>query len=88
MSPCYKQTSVTIHFTFKQETNAVMQLLPLIEQQLMPFNVKPHWAKLFTLDPKILQSRYERLKDFKDFVGSNDPDGKFRNDFLEKNLYS
>lgn len=88
MSPCYKQTSVTIHFTFKQETDAVMQLLPLIEQQLMPFNVKPHWAKLFTLDPKILQSRYAKLADFKQLVASYDPDGKFRNDFLAKNLYS
>lgn len=88
MSPCYKQTSVAIHFTLKQETDAVMQLLPLIEQQLMPFNVKPHWAKLFTLSPKILQSRYERLKDFKDLIASNDPDGKFRNEFLDRNLYS
>ncbi len=87
MSPCYKQTSVAIHFTFKQETDAVMQLLPLIEQQLMPFNVKPHWAKLFTLDPKILQSRYQKLADFKQLVAEYDPEGKFRNDFLEKNLY-
>lgn len=88
MSPCYKQTAVAIHFTFKQETDAVMQLLPLIEQQLMPFNVKPHWAKLFTLDPKILQSRYQKLANFKQLVAEYDPDGKFRNDFLEKNLYS
>lgn len=87
MSPCYKQTAVAIHFTFKQETDAVMQLLPLIEQQLMPFNVKPHWAKLFTLDPKILQSRYQKLADFKQLVAEYDPEGKFRNDFLEKNLY-
>lgn len=88
MSPCYKQTSVAIHFTFKQETDAVMQLLRLIEQQLMPFNVKPHWAKLFTLDPKILQSRYQKLANFKRLVAEYDPDGKFRNDFLERNLYS
>jgi len=88
MSPCYKQTSVTIHFTWKQETEAVMNLLPQIEAQLMPFNVKPHWAKLFTLSPQVLQSRYAKLADFKALVAEYDPKGKFRNEFLTKNLFS
>lgn len=88
MSPCYKQTSVAIHFTWKQETDAVMNLLPLIEEQLSPFNAKPHWAKLFTMQPKVLQSRYEKLADFKQIVEEFDPKGKFRNEFVEKNLYS
>lgn len=87
MSPCYKQTSVAFHFTFKQETGAVMQLLPQIEAQLAPFNARPHWAKLFTIEPGILQSGYERLKDFKELVAIHDPKGKFRNAFLEKNVY-
>jgi alditol oxidase len=88
MSPCYKQASATIHFTWKQETDAVMGLLPLIEAQLSPFNAKPHWAKLFTMQPAILQSRYEKLADFKQLVAEYDPAGKFRNEFLQKNLYS
>ena len=88
MSPCHKQTSVAIHFTLKQETDAVMQLLPLIEEQLTPFNVRPHWAKLFTLQPAVLQSRYERLKDFKRLIAEYDPKGKFKNDFITKNLFS
>jgi xylitol oxidase len=88
MSPCYKQTSVAIHFTWKQQTEAVMNLLPLIEEQLSPFNAKPHWAKLFTMQPKVLQSRYEKLTDFKQLVAEYDPKGKFRNEFLEKNIYS
>jgi xylitol oxidase len=88
MSPCHKQTSVAIHFTWKQETDAVMNLLPTIEEQLSPFNAKPHWAKLFTMQPKVLQSRYERLAEFKQLIAGFDPKGKFRNEFLEKNLYS
>jgi xylitol oxidase len=88
MSPCYKQTSVAIHFTWKQETEAIMSLLPLIEEQLSPFNAKPHWAKLFTMSPKILQSRYEKLADFMQLVAEYDPKGKFRNEFLERNIYS
>jgi len=87
MSPCYKQDAVAIHFTWKQETEAVMNLLPQIEAQLAPFNAKPHWAKLFTMQPKLLQSRYQKLAAFKQLVATYDPGGKFRNAFLEKNIY-
>jgi xylitol oxidase len=87
MSPCRHQTSVTIHFTWKQETDAVMKLLPQIEKELAPFNARPHWGKVFTLDPKVLQSRYEKLADFKKLVAEYDPEGKFRNEFLQKNIY-
>ncbi|MFB9844864.1 FAD-binding protein [Mucilaginibacter ginsenosidivorans] len=88
MSPCHNQTSVTIHFTWKQETEAVMKLLPLIEKELAPFTPRPHWGKIFTIAPKVLQSRYEKLDDFKKLVEEYDPHGKFRNAFLEHNLYS
>lgn len=87
MSPCHKQTSATIHFTWKQETGAVMALLPLIEKQLAPFNPRPHWGKIFTMAPETLESRYEKLPDFKKLVTEFDPKGKFRNDFLTRNLY-
>jgi len=87
MSPCHNQTSVTIHFTWKQETEAVLALLPLIEKALAPFNARPHWGKVFTLSPKVLESRYERLAEFKKLVAGYDPHGKFRNAFLERNIY-
>ena len=38
MSPCYKQASVAIHFTWKQDWAAVSALLPMIEQELAPFD--------------------------------------------------
>jgi len=88
MSPCHNQTSVTIHFTWKPETEAVLKLLPLIEKALSPYNARPHWGKVFTLSPKVLASRYEKLADFKKLVAEYDPHGKFRNEFLEHNIYS
>lgn len=88
MSTAYKRDSVAIHFTWKQENEAVMKLLPEIEAALEPFDYRPHWGKIFTLDPKKLQKRYEKLEDFKALVAEFDPDGKFRNEFIEKNLYS
>jgi len=88
MSPCRHQTSVTIHFTWKQETEAVLALLPQIEQALAPFNPRPHWGKVFTLAPKTLEARYPKLHDFKKLVAEYDPHGKFRNGFLERSIYS
>jgi len=87
MSPCHKQKSVTIHFTWKPETDAVLKLLPLIEHALAPFNPRPHWGKVFTIAPKTLQSRYEKLSDFKKLVAEYDPNGKFRNEFVAHHIY-
>lgn len=88
MSPCYKKTCVALHTTWKQEIDNVMGLLPLVEAKLAPFNARPHWAKVFTMAPSVLQSRIEKLADFKELVKKYDPNGKFRNDFLNTNLYS
>ena len=87
MSPCYKKDCVALHTTWKQEVEAVNNLLLLIEEQLSPFNARPHWAKLFRMSPSVLQSRIEKLADFKQLLDHHDPTGKFRNDFLLKNLY-
>ena len=62
-------------------------LLPLIEKELSPFHVRPHWGKLFTISPADLRSRYPRLRDFVELCAKYDPHGKFRNDFLNKNVF-
>lgn len=87
MSPCYKKACVAIHTTWKQEWDTVINLLPLMEEQLAPFNPRPHWAKLFTMSPSVLQSRIEKLDDFKQLLNQHDPQGKFRNEFLHANLF-
>ncbi len=88
MSTAYQRDSLAIHFTWKPEWPEVSQVLPLIEKQLEPFADRPHWAKLFTLAPGRLTSRYARLVDFEALVKRHDPTGKFRNEFLDHNLYS
>lgn len=87
MSPAYKRKSVTIHFTWKQDTEEVMKLLPQIEKELAPFNARPHWGKLFTIPYKTLASRYERFDDFKKVAMEYDPHGKFRNAFLDQHIF-
>jgi alditol oxidase len=87
MSPCRHQPSVAIHFTWKQDWTAVRALLPSIERELEPFNPRPHWGKLFTMAPAQLQSRYEKLSAFIQLAKKFDPLGKFRNDFLNSNIF-
>jgi xylitol oxidase len=87
MSPCYQQPCMAIHFTWKQDWPAVSKVLPMIEAQLAPFNVKPHWGKLFTIAPATLQQRYEKLTDFRQLLKEYDPQGKLRNAFLDRNIY-
>jgi xylitol oxidase len=84
MSPCYKQESVAIHFTWKANWGAVQQVLPIIEKQLAPFHARPHWGKLFAMPPARLQTLYEKLPDFQQLLLHCDPQGKFRNAFLNK----
>lgn len=87
MSPCYQKDSVAIHFTWKQMSKEVISLLPKIEAQLAPFNVKPHWGKLFTVSPKVLHKRYEKYGDFLALAQKYDPKGKFKNHYLNTNIY-
>lgn len=88
MSPCYKRPSVTIHFTWKPDWPAISKLLPIIEKELAPFRPRPHWGKLFTLSPAVLDSEYEKLPEFIALSRKFDPAGKFRNDFLNTNIFS
>jgi xylitol oxidase len=78
--------SVALHFTWKPDWDAVRSLLPNIEAALRPFEPRPHWGKLFTMEPDELRSRYPRLDDFARLAGRHDPDGTFRNDFLDSYL--
>jgi xylitol oxidase len=88
MSPCYQQPCVTIHFTWKQDWPAVSKLLPVIERELTPFEARPHWGKLFTMSPQQLHSSYSKLPQFIALTKKFDPQGKFRNAFLNKNIFS
>jgi alditol oxidase len=87
MSPCYQQDSVAIHFTWQQDWPAVKAVLPEIENALAPFGVRPHWGKLFTMEPAVLRSRYKRLPEFVELAKNYDPQGKFRNEFLNTYIF-
>ncbi len=88
LSPCYEQPCVTIHFTWKQDWPAVSKLLPVIEKELAPFHGRPHWGKLFTMSPAELKGIYRKMPEFIELSRKYDPQGKFRNEYLKKNIFS
>lgn len=88
MSTAYQRPSLAIHFTWKPMWPEVKALLPQIEAALEPFAFRPHWGKLFTVAPATLQSRYTKLAAYKEMVAKYDPTAKFRNEFLDQNLYA
>jgi len=87
MSMAYQRKSLAIHFTWKPEWEAVQKILPQIEAKLAPFQARPHWAKMFTLKAAQIDDLYPKAKDFKTLVAKFDPQGKFRNEFLQTVLF-
>jgi xylitol oxidase len=87
MSPCYRQACISIHFTWKKDWEGVRSVLPIIEERLAPFEARPHWGKLFTISPARLQALYKRMPDFRQLLRQYDPQGKFRNDFLDRYIF-
>ena len=87
MSPFYEQDSIGIHFTWKDNWEAVEKILPAIEESLLPFQARPHWGKLFTMPKKNVHSLYKKLPDFQQLLQQYDPNGKFRNEFIETYIF-
>jgi xylitol oxidase len=87
MSPTYKRDSIGIHFTWKQEWETVQKLIPQVEAVLEPLDPRPHWAKLFSMSPSKLQSKYEKIDEFRALLKKFDPTGKFRNEFMNTYIF-
>jgi alditol oxidase len=82
LSPYYRRDTVSIHFTWIADTAAVLPVVELVERALEPFVPRPHWAKIHRVAPEVLQSRYERLPDFRKLARTLDPAGKFTNEVV------
>jgi alditol oxidase len=86
MSTAQGGDKIAFHFTWKPDGEGVMALLPELERALEPYQARPHWGKLFTLEASSISALYPRIDDFRDLVYRHDPDGKFRNVYLEKKV--
>jgi xylitol oxidase len=88
LSPGFEQDSVAIHLTWKPHQREVEALLPDLEGILAPFAARPHWGKLFATDPTALTALYPHLEQFRSLAAEHDPNGKFRNAWLEGTIFN
>ncbi len=88
LSSNYGRSGIGIHFTWKPRQAEVEALLPELEARLAPFAARPHWAKLFTPGIGPLEGLFPRLGDFRTLAERWDPQGKFRNGFLERTVFA
>ena len=87
MSTAYGRPSVALHFTWQPDWEGVRRVLPTIEEALAPFDPRPHWGKLSTMPGERVRGSYERLPAFTAMLQRHDPDGKFRNGFLDRYVF-
>jgi xylitol oxidase len=79
LSPAYGRDSVGFHFTWIRDAAAVLPVVDLVEQALLPLGARPHWGKVWRADPAAVVARYPRAGDFAALRRRLDPIGKFAN---------
>ncbi|MET7680695.1 D-arabinono-1,4-lactone oxidase [Streptomyces sp. NPDC005423] len=82
LSPAYGRDTVALHFTWVEDTAAVLPVVRRVEEALDPLGARPHWGKVFTTPAPVLRERYPRLGDFAALARSLDPEGVFTNVFV------
>jgi xylitol oxidase len=85
LSPQYKSDSLSMHFTWVPESEAVNAAVRHLEEALLPFDALPHWGKVFS--SANVGARYPMLPKFKAIRDRIDPEGKFSNAWLDKVVF-
>ncbi|MBT2210904.1 MULTISPECIES: FAD-binding protein [Actinomadura] len=84
LSPAFGRDSVTLHFTWVRDAAAVAPVLAAVEDRLVPLGARPHWGKLTAMTGKEIAALYPRADRFAALLRDRDPDGTFRNPFLDE----
>lgn len=85
LSPQYQRDTLSMHFTWVRDRDAVNEAVRHIETALQPFEALPHWGKVF--NERGLGSRYERVADFVSLRNRMDPERKFANPWLDEVVF-
>jgi alditol oxidase len=86
LSPAYGRDSIAVHFTWVPDTEAVLPVVDAVEEALLPLGARPHWGKVFRAPASALEAGYEQLPAFRALAARLDPEGKFRNAYLDRCL--
>jgi xylitol oxidase len=83
LSPAQGRDSVAFHFTWYKDPDAVLPVVAELDAKLMPLGARPHWGKVTTAAPSDIVAAYPHAADFARLVRTLDPEGKFRNRFVD-----
>jgi len=83
LSSSYERETICLHYAFELDHDIPRNVLPVIEAALVPYAPRPHWGKLFVATAEELAPRYPKMADFRALAARLDPNGKFRNAFLD-----
>ncbi len=86
LSPSQGRDTVALHFTWVQDETVVRPVVAALEDGLASLDARPHWGKVFEADAATLAERYPKVKDFIALAAKYDPNGKFRNEYLDRYL--
>ena len=88
LSPSHSEDCLALHFTWAPHLPEVEAVVRDIQAALAPLGARPHWGKVFDTGATDVAALYPRLDDFRALASRFDPDGKFRNDFVDGLLFS
>ena len=83
LSPAFERDCFALHFTWIADRAAVTPVLAAMEEALLPLGARPHWGKFFVSGPAAALATYEKADAFRQLLARRDPDGKFRNEFVD-----
>ena len=87
LSSAYGRDSLALHFTWVPDMAAVVPVRARpSRRRSSPSRPRPHWGKVFRVDPAVVASRYPRLDDFRALRDELDPRRRFANEFVDTYL--
>ena len=89
LSPCFGRDSLAIHTSLTAfDRPRVDAALADLEAALRPFEVRPHWGKIFTMGREELERLYgaEAFDGFRALCREHDPSGRFVNPWAARLL--
>ena len=87
LSSAYQRETICLHYATIADPGVPNEMLPVVERALEPFAPRPHWGKLFVATADELAPRYPKMGDFRALANRLDPNGKFRNEFLDRHVF-
>jgi len=87
LSPSHGRDTVALHFTWVDDDALVHRAVQAIETAIAGFDPRPHWGKVFLMDPAQVRSHYPQLPAFQQLAQECDPNRKLGNAYLERFVY-